>query len=329
MMRTSTRTRIVLGSGVATGVGVALALVVATGFQDPPSAVSSGSRGALGDVASEFMEGVPCGTLDNQELREVSGIAASARYPDMFWVHNDSGEDSGRIFLIDDTGRHRATVNLVGIDNRDWEGIAVGPGPDPNSSYIYVGDTGDNKERYETHFVHRLTEPAITFPDTEAATVAVDSGVETLRYRYDNGRPDAEAFMIDPWTAELYIISKNSSHADVYSLRYPESLDTTVTAHHLERLPYSEVVAADISPDGDEIIVKNYKTVFLWERNRGESVEDALLGEPALPPYDPEPQGEAIAFAHDGKGFYTLSESPGSKEHDLTMAALMFHQKRS
>jgi hypothetical protein len=327
-MRPCTRTGVVLVSGVALGAGVALTLVVSTGFHRPPAAIPNGSRGAVGDVASEFGEGVPCGTLDNQELREVSGIAASARYPDMFWVHNDSGEDSGRIFLIDDLGRHRATVNLTGVDNRDWESIAVGPGPEPNSSYIYIGDTGDNKERYEDHFIHRLLEPAVVFSETEAATVAVESGVDTLRYRYADGRPDAEALMIDPWTADLYVISKHKAHADLYSIRYPEVLDTTVVADHVERLPYSEIVAADISASGYEIIIKDYQTVFSWERDSTESVGDTLLKEPTLPPYDPEPQGEAITFAHDGKGFYTLSESP-KKKHHSAMATLMFHQDES
>lgn len=328
-MRPSTRTGVVLVSGAALGAGVALALIVSTGFHRPTVATHISSQEAAGGDESGFGEGIPCGTLDNPDLHEVSGIAASARYPDMFWVHNDSGEDFGRIFLIDDLGRHRATVNLLGVDNRDWEDIAVGPGPEPNRGYIYIGDIGDNKERYEYHFIHRLPEPEIVFSETEAATVTVESGVDTLRYRYADGRPDAEALMIDPWTSELYVLSKDKSHADLYSMRYPANLETEVVADHLARLPYSEIVAADISVNGNGIILKNYKTVFAWERNDAESVEDTLLEEPVFPPYDPEPQGEAITFARDGKGFYTLSESPKAKKHDSELATLMFHQEQS
>ena len=37
--------------------------------------------------------------------------------------------------------------NLTGAKMRDWEDIAVGPGPEPNVDYLYVGAIGDNDAR--------------------------------------------------------------------------------------------------------------------------------------------------------------------------------------
>ena len=46
----------------------------------------------------------------------------------ILWTHNDAGGEN-RIFAIDSNGISRGTYYLNGIENRDWEDIAVGPGP--------------------------------------------------------------------------------------------------------------------------------------------------------------------------------------------------------
>ena len=40
-----------------------------------------------------------------------------------------------------------ARLDIAGADNCDWEDIAVGPGPDPQKTYIYIGDIGGNARR--------------------------------------------------------------------------------------------------------------------------------------------------------------------------------------
>lgn len=67
-------------------------------------------------------------------------------------------------------------------------------------------------------------------------------------------------------------------------------------------------VAGDISMDGTQILIKNYLVVFYWERDPSESIPEALARNPVILPYKPEPQGEAIAFAPNGKSYFTLSE---------------------
>jgi len=67
------------------------------------------------------------GTLQDPALVEVSGIAASTRYPSTLWAHNDSG-DTARLFAITDAGADRVTFTLSGATANDWEDIALGPG---------------------------------------------------------------------------------------------------------------------------------------------------------------------------------------------------------
>src|ERR1700761_2174023 len=88
------------------------------------------------------------GKLQDKELNEVSGIAASAIHKDIYYIHNDSG-DTSRIFSIDPTGKIHATIYFKGDPTQmlgvvDCEDIAAGPGPEPGKSYVYVGDIGDN-----------------------------------------------------------------------------------------------------------------------------------------------------------------------------------------
>jgi hypothetical protein len=78
-------------------------------------------------------------------------------------------------------------------------------------------------------------------------------------------------------------------------------------------LPFSRIVAADFSDDGNEIIMKNYKNVYYWSV-MDRPVTEVLKERPHIVEYTEEPQGEAITFAHDGSGFYTVSEKNKNKK---------------
>src|SRR5690349_4448291 len=73
-------------------------------------------------------------------LPEASGVTPSARIPDRFWTHNDSGRPI--LFNIDKSGAVRGRVELAGTRVTDWE--AVASGPCPSGSCLYVADIGDN-----------------------------------------------------------------------------------------------------------------------------------------------------------------------------------------
>jgi hypothetical protein len=268
-----------------------------------------------------FLMGVNQGKMSNSEIDEASGLAASIVNEGMLWTHNDSG-GKARIFLIDDKGRNRAIVRLPTVSNRDWEDIAAGPGPKKGVPYIYIGEIGDNFSKYEYKYIYRIEEPRIPIRSTLVDTTVTQ--VDSIKFSLPGGPRDTEALLVDPLTRDIYIFSKNEKERiHVYELPYPQSTTTTLIAEEVLSLPISKVTAADISPNGDEILIKNYTNVFYWRKGKNESILEVLQKKPANLPYTTEPQGEAIAFDGQGKGYYTLSE-----ENDHKKPNLMFYRRR-
>ncbi len=263
------------------------------------------------EVSDNFFYGYKAlGELTNNHISEASGIAVSRMDKSLIWTHNNRG-DLNRIFLIGNDGTFRGAFRLSGTGNRDWEDMAIGPGPIDLVNYLYIADIGDNNFEYEIKYVYRLPEPDINLADSSVQWKDI-SGAERFPFVYPGGKKmDSETLMIDPWTKDLYIVTKREYPLTVYKLPHPQSVSDTVVAHKYGTLPFTMATAGDISADGKEIVLKTKEKVFLWTREDGESIADALIRPPVRLPYTPEVQGEAIAFPYDGSGYYTLSEAKG------------------
>lgn len=249
------------------------------------------------------------GHLDATIINEASGLSASAANPGKLWVHNDSG-DGPRIFLVDTTGLLIATVWLENATNRDWEDIAVGPGPLRGRSYLYVADIGDNLGRFQTKRIYRVEEPRIS-----GDTVLPAGNLDSLIFDMPDGPRDSEALFVDPLSGTIYILSKREAHVRLYHLAQWSA--GVVTAKKDTILSLTAVTGADISADGTRLLVKTYDSVFYWHRSPNESIVSALLGKRTPLEYFREPQGEAITFELRGSGYYTVSESAGHGNPNL------------
>lgn len=252
--------------------------------------------------SAPFTSGEALIELDNKKLSEISGIASSINNPGFIWAHNDSGNDA-EVFLIDTKLNIKLVLELKGIENRDWEDIAVGPGPESGKNYIYVAEIGDNEARYTYKHILRFEEPVAG----SGKKITIDS-FDTITFRLPQQRKDTECLLLDPITKDLYVISKREEPVFVYQIPYPYSTADTVTAKEVTSLPFTQIVGGDFSADGKEILLKNYQNVFYWSNPSGKPVAEVLKEKPQLLPYEEEPQGEAITWARDGSGFYTLSE---------------------
>lgn len=261
-------------------------------------------------TVTELFEGpFAMGELENRQIDEASGLAYSVRNPGHLWTHNDSG-DFNRIFLIGKDGSHAGTFRILGTGNRDWEDMSIGPGPVDGIPYLYVADIGDNRAQYDIKRIFRFPEPNADDYDTSQNLIHVPSdSVDTILFRYpDDVKKDAETLMIDPLTRDLYVVTKREFPVTVYIARYPYPLDEVFYLERLGTLPFTDVTAGDISPDGRHILLKTKERVFMWSRNEAESVASALSRTPVRLPYVPEPQGEAITWDPSQTGFYVLSE---------------------
>ncbi len=259
-------------------------------------------------VTYTFIGPFDFGPVSNLQINEASGMVASRQFSNFLWVQNDSG-DLNRIFLMGTDGKYQGTATIDGAQNRDWEDIAIGPGPTNGIDYVYVGDIGDNHSQYRVKNIYRFPEPDIrTFAEPSRSIEVKDAQRISFVFQGDV-KMDAETLLVDPWTGDIFVVTKRELPATVYHLPFPQSTTGRITAKKYGTLPFTMAVGGDISPDGKMIIIKNYDHIFLWTRNEGETLADAFLRQPVKLVYVKEPQGEAIAFAPDKRGYYTLSEA--------------------
>lgn len=259
----------------------------------------------------QFLEGTTTGFVLDLRVREASGAVASRRDADVLWVHNDSGSDP-EIFALTTSGQARGKFILGGAEANDWEDIASGPGPVEGQSYLYLGDIGDNGESRATIDVYRVPEPAAG----QALTVETLTDVERFSLAYPDRPHNAETLLVDPRSGDVFVVVKTSdTTSPVFRAAAPIDGTGTTVLEQVATLRFDDLnlsarltTGGDISPAGDEIAIRTYRHAFIWRRAAGASVAEALATEPCPIPLMDEVQGEALGFAADGSGYFTLSE---------------------
>jgi hypothetical protein len=208
-------------------------------------------------------------------------------------VQEDSGNPP-QLTLLKHDGTVQKTIYLKGTVNRDWEDMVV------SGNDIYIGDIGDNNEVYTDYTFYRIPEPL--------SSVDTVKSVEAIRFRYPDGSHDAEAFMVEPSTGNIYIITKRDNPSRIYKLIAPFSSATVYTAEAAGQMNYNGVVSAALSPDEKEIIIKTYLGLGYYQKASNGKIEAALQKAVTRIPYQIEPQGEAVCFSTLNNGYFTLSE---------------------
>lgn len=259
-------------------------------------------------ASDAFLPAKKMAQLNNDDLKEISGIASSVVNPKHLWAHNDAG-NKAEIYLLNENLDVKMTCELSGVENRDWEDIAVGPGPDPGKSYVYLGEIGDNDAVNREKYIYRFEEPVLS----DGSSKKIISEFDKITFRLDGSIKDTETLLIDPRTKNLYVVTKRENPVYLYELKYPYENEVNV-AEKLFSLPMTRIVGGDFSRDGLKMLLKNDDVIFYWEASSSESVIEKMKSPAQSVPYEKEPQGEAIAWAHDDSGFYTLSEKPKKKD---------------
>jgi hypothetical protein len=194
--------------------------------------------GAAG--AREVAPGVRrVGTLGGAAITESSGLAASRRFPGVFWTHNDGG--GGRqqaLYAIDRHGKLLGQFPVSGVALTDWEDLAI-----DDAGHVFIADTGNNDARRRELAVHRVTEP-----DPKAGAIALQPD-RSWRLRFPAAPFDCEGLFV--WKEHGYVVSKvfNDARAEIY--RFPLSATERVTLELVARTKIeSPVTGADLSADG-------------------------------------------------------------------------------
>jgi hypothetical protein len=259
---------------------------------------------------------VTTGTMADPSLTEASGLALGVRSPGVLFTHNDSG-DTARVVAMTMDGRPLGSFVLAGADAIDWEDMAVGPGPDPGASYLYLGDIGDNPGTRSGITVYRAPEPAVRSDAGEPASGTLDE-VTRFDLTYPDGiARDAESLLVDPDTGEVVVVAKTfAPRAESFRFRPgPEggsvSLEAagevTVTGLGLQML-----TGGSVSADGTWVALRTYDRVLRFPKEPGATITEALAGVPCVDALPLQPQGEAVALSPTGDAVVTTSEGPAA-----------------
>ncbi len=261
----------------------------------------------LGSAANvpKFQPGKQVGTVQTKEIKEASGIVASRVNRGVLWVHNDSG-NSAKVYALNTEGKLLGTYRIKGIRCRDWEDIAIGPGPDPQRSYLYIGDIGDNDAKYRSIIIYRVPEPVV---DPNLALSETQIGpAGAIELTYPDGPKDAETLLVDPLSGDIYVITKREFFSRVYRAAHPQSTAEPTVMKLVATLPWGFAVGGDVSPDGQWVIVRGPFNASLWCRPQGEELWRAFATESFRLPLVRERQGEGICFDAEGGGYFTIGE---------------------
>ena len=237
-------------------------------------------------------------------IDEASGIVPSYSMAGNFWVNQDSGQPAA-LYLLNKDGKQIKQINVPGAANRDWEDVAIGPGPANGVNYLYIGDIGNNNAPASpVSVIYRV-------PEISDANAAFDqNALAKITFSFPDGPKDAESLLLDPATKDIFIVSKENLTAGLYRLPFPQSTSEAIVAEKVGTIPgVVFATGGNISKDGSEILIRTYLAVYYWKVNSGESIGQTLTKAAtkqllvAL-----EPQGEAVCMDAEGKGFYTISE---------------------
>jgi len=260
-----------------------------------------------GEKCPTIEQGQQAGLVESSQLGEISGLVASRKNEGVLWVHNDSG-DSARLFAMGTTGIHLGIYELDGAGAVDWEDIALGPGPEADTDYLFAGDIGDNGKNRDSVRVYRVSEPEVSAVQAPVSVLLTDTATIELTYPDDKAY-DAETLLVDPQSRDIYIVVKvGEPNSMVFRAPAPHDPESTTELEFAGTVQFELATAGDISPSGHSIILRNYFQGSLWFRPKEAGMADALATPSCPIPVVFEQQGEALAFAHDESGYYTVSE---------------------
>jgi len=264
---------------------------------------------------------VQTGWLASSQLMEASGLQASHARAGDFFVHNDGGEPL--LYAIDETGADLGTIAIVPAKNKDWEDITSVPVGD--GRWIVVGDIGDNMARRDYIKLYFIEEPRTGKFDRY-------SGEEILKHAlnltYPDGPRDCESMAYDPVDGRILLLSKRDKPPRLYAVDLATALNEgQAELSYLgeiarlrppmprDRLQFggrtdfiSQPTGMDISPDGSELAVITYRSLYRYQRQPGEDWLSVLQRKPDEVVGPPAVQNEALSYSIDGRAIYVTTE---------------------
>ncbi|PQV63727.1 hypothetical protein B1R32_10967 [Abditibacterium utsteinense] len=243
-------------------------------------------------------------TLQDPRLNEVSGLAASRRYPGLFYAHNDSG-DTARVFLMNGKGETVAVINLKGAYARDWEDITLA------GNEVYVGDIGDNLGNRDAVQIYRFAEPLL---DSQKINQTVEVAPQVCAFRFPGAPRDAETLLASP-DGRIWILSKESGGSTFFSQTFQDKKTKNLQRAGNTKIRFGAfgiftklATGGDFSDDGMKLVVTTYAQIYEWKLNAPFGVSDLTSIKPVIRDLPGLKQCESVCYSSDGKQIFVSSE---------------------
>ena len=232
---------------------------------------------------------VPIGRLDQNVVKEASGIVKSRKYPDIFWTHGDSGT-AATLFAFRLTGELVATVPVEKALNNDWEDIAA-----DDQGNLYVGDIGNNLRVFPARYIYVVPEP-----DPGANPPPHAGWTTRWKYKYPGERFNAEALFV--LNGRMYVISiGQQGRPTTYRLDPIAEDECKLTL--IQTLPVWMAQGADVSLDGKRLVVCTGEALWVFDVD-----PDGAVPKDKKPNEVTFPLCSAEACCFDGKDVILLTE---------------------
>jgi len=272
-----------------------------------PAAASAGALDVTAPCDRYRPRAVRVGRIP-KALGELSGLAASRRHAGVYWAENDSGNPF-ELFAIRETGTLVARFPLAGGANVDCEDLAIGPCQETHAeTCLYLADIGDNLERRERVVVYEIPEPATL---DERPLVA-----RALPFAYADHPHNAEALLVDPDDARLYVVTKEiDSLGALYRLDGLGAgrVGRAVRLHGLSAPSGfgGLTTGGAVHPSGTRALLRTYTQVWEYRGRPEQSLGAVLATTPVEVPAATQPQAEAVTYTADGRGYLLGTEQSG------------------
>lgn len=235
-------------------------------------------------------------------LEELSGLTS---IDNVLYAIGDSGTDR-RLAVLGENCEVERWLD-VPVDSYDVEDLASYGGQ------LWLSDTGDNQRRRDTVALTRMD------PSTGEG--------ELYRLTYPDGPHDAETLVIEPDGTPVIVTKEPSGVSGIYVPAARASVTDLsspgpTALEKVGELPFERTdtvggppfitgsilaTGGAVSVDGTVAAVRTYTDVYLFPVVAGDVVA-ALRGDPTVIALPAQPQGEAVAFDHDG-GLLVASEA--------------------
>src|SRR5690606_31513975 len=145
------------------------------------------------------------------------------------------------------------------LKNIDREDISI------RNDQLVIADIGDNQAvRSEVSF-HLLEQPYY-HDSLNGRLIIAPWNAETFSLKYPDGARDAEAFFIDPQTGDWFIVTKRESRARLYVWPLDFQKNKKDTLLYGGSFPFNTVTGADLSRDGNQLLIRTYLDIYTWTK---------------------------------------------------------------